>query len=156
MVRRRGILAAGAVAASATVLARRSRRVTAFPPGPDAITPSMARDQAAALLARGELRRHDLAMDFAPAISTSVEPLLHGRRYFPRMLDDIKAATDHVHLLIYGYKPGEIGTTFLEALAAKVAEGVDVRLAVDATGSEIDTGSKGAVRATSSRRASRS
>jgi len=81
-------------------------------------------------------------MDFAPAISTTVDPLLHGRRYFPRMLEDIKAATDHVHLLIYGYKPGEIGTTFLDALSAKVREGVEVRLAVDAIGSEIDLGSK--------------
>ena len=145
MTRRRRALAAGAgIATSATLsmLARRGKRVTAFPPGPDAITPEMARDRAAELLARPSLRRRDLAMDFAPAISTSVDPLLHGRRYFPRMLEDIKAATDHVHLLIYGYTPGEIGTTFLEALAAKVRDGVEVRLAVDAIGSEIDMGSK--------------
>jgi cardiolipin synthase len=58
------------------------------------------------------------------------------------MLDDIRDAKDHVHLLIYGYKPGEIGTTFLEALADKVRHGVEVRLAVDAIGSEIDLGSK--------------
>jgi len=81
-------------------------------------------------------------MDFAPAIATSVEPLLHGRRYFPRMLDDIAAARDHVHLLIYGYKAGDIGTTFQEALVAKVREGVDVRLQVDAIGSEVDFGSR--------------
>lgn len=81
-------------------------------------------------------------MDFAPAIATSVEPLLHGRRYFPRMLDDIAAARDHVHLLIYGYKAGDIGTTFRETLAAKVREGVDVRLQVDAIGSEVDFGSR--------------
>ncbi len=68
--------------------------------------------------------------------------MLHGRRYFPRMLDDIAAARDHVHLLIYGYKPGTIGTTFRDALAAKVAEGVRVRLSVDAIGSEVDFGSK--------------
>ncbi len=143
MSRRRRFLAAGAgVAASATVLARRSKRATAFPPGPDALTPQLARDRAATLLQQPSLRRRDLAMDFAPAIATSVDPLLHGRRYFPRMLDDIRAATDHVHLLIYGYKPGEIGTTFLEVLAAKVRDGVEVRLAVDAIGSEIDFGSK--------------
>ena len=49
---------------------------------------------------------------------------------------------DHVHLLIYGYKPGDIGTAFRDALAAKVAEGVEVRLQVDAIGSEVDFGSK--------------
>ena len=58
------------------------------------------------------------------------------------MLDDIASATDHVHLLIYGYKPGDIGETFLTALADTVASGVEVRLAVDAIGSEVDFGSK--------------
>jgi cardiolipin synthase A/B len=81
-------------------------------------------------------------MDFAPAIATSVDPLLHGHRYFPRMLEDIAAARDHVHLLIYGYKPGDIGTAFRDALVAKVGEGVDVRLQVDAIGSEVDMGSR--------------
>ena len=95
------------------------------------------------LIAKPGLTRRDLAMAFAPATATSVEPLLHGHRYFPRMLEDIDAARDHVHLLIYGYKPGDIGTIFLDRLAAKVAEGVEVRLEVDAIGSEIDLGSKG-------------
>src|SRR5262249_28048217 len=57
-------------------------------------------------------------------------------------LEDIKAAKDHVHILIYGYKEGEIGRTFLAALEEKVKEGVEVRLAVDAIGSEIDLSSK--------------
>jgi cardiolipin synthase len=58
------------------------------------------------------------------------------------MLEDIASATDHIHLLIYGYKPGEIGETFLTALAEKAAAGVEVRLAVDAIGSEVDFKSK--------------
>jgi cardiolipin synthase len=137
-------LAAGVatVAGSAAMLSRRSRRVVAFPAGPDAITADGARDRAAALLAMPAVRRRDLAMGFAPAESTSVEPLLHGHRYFPRMLEDIAAARDHVHLLIYGYKPGDIGTTFKEMLADKVRQGVSVHLQVDAIGSEIDAGSK--------------
>ena len=94
------------------------------------------------MVAQPRVRRADLARTYAPAVATAVEPLLHGRRYFPRMLDDIAAATDHVHLLIYGYKPGDIGDTFLAALADKVREGVEVRLAVDAIGSEVDFGSK--------------
>src|SRR4029079_11637694 len=93
-------------------------------------------------VSRPRVRRADLALTFAPAIATAVDPLLHGRRYFPRILEDIAAAPDHVHLLIYGYKPGDIGTLFLDALAAKVAAGVEVRLAVDAIGSEVDLGSK--------------
>src|SRR6185436_4675585 len=46
----------------------------------------------------------------------------------------------------YGYKEGDIGREFLAALAAKVAEGVEVRLVVDAIGSEIDGGSRGLFR----------
>jgi cardiolipin synthase len=131
----------GAVTAGA-LLARRPARRPAFPPGPEAMTADAAQTASGRLAEALALRRLDLAMDFAPTISTSVEPLLHGRRYFPRMLDDIAAARDHVHLLIYGYKPGEIGTAFLSALAAKVSEGVEVKLQVDAIGSEMDFGSK--------------
>jgi cardiolipin synthase A/B len=137
-------LAAGAgVAATGALLARRAKRVTAFPSGPDAITAEGARAHLETLANQAGLSRADLAMTFAPALSTSVEPLLHGHRYFPRMLADIEAARDHVHLLIYGYKPGDIGTTFLDRLAAKVAAGVEVLLEIDAIGSEIDLGSKG-------------
>ena len=142
MSRRRWLAVGAGVAATGALLSRRAKRVTAFPAGPDAIRAEGARAHVETLAAKADLSRADLAMSFAPALATSVEPLLHGRRYFPRMLEDIDAARDHVHLLIYGYKPGEIGTTFLEHLAAKVADGVDVRLEVDAIGSEIDMGSK--------------
>ena len=117
-------------------------RIPTDPFDPDAIRAENAAVRTAELVAGPRVRRADLAQTFAPAISTAVEPLLHGRRYFPRMLEDIAAATDHVHLLIYGYKAGDIGETFLTALAAKVAAGVEVRLSVDAIGSEVDFGSK--------------
>lgn len=136
--------AAGLATAATTVTAvgRRSKRAVAYPPGPGAIPADGARAHAEHLARVAAVARRDLAIDFAPAVATSVEPLLHGRRYFPRMLDDIAGARDHVHLLIYGYKPGDIGTTFREALAAKVRDGVEVRLQVDAIGSEVDFGSK--------------
>ena len=104
-------------------LRRRKGRVPTDPFDPNAIRAETAAARAAELVARPRVRRADLALTFAPAISTAVDPLLHGRRYFPRILEDIAAAKDHVHLLIYGYKPGDIGTTFLEALSAKVSAG---------------------------------
>jgi cardiolipin synthase len=146
VTRRRWLVVGASAAGSAALVARRARRRPAFPPGPDALRPEGARARLEQLAASPVVRRRDLAIDFAPAVATSVEPLLHGRRYFPRMLEDITAARDHVHLLIYGYKPGDIGTTFRDALAAKVREGVDVRLQVDAIGSEIDLGSRGLFR----------
>jgi cardiolipin synthase len=143
MSRRRWLTAAAVGAAGgAALLSRRASRVTSFPPSPDAVTAAGARGRAASLIAAPTVRRRDLPIDLAPTISTSVEPLLHGRRYFPRMLEDIGGARDHVHLLIYGYKPGDIGTTFRDALVAKVREGVEVRLQVDAIGSEVDFSSR--------------
>jgi cardiolipin synthase len=148
-VRGRRLLAAGAATAAAatgTWLALRARRVVAYPPGPDAIRPEDARAVAEELAAQSRVGRADRTLDFAPSLATSVEPLLHGRAYFPRMLEDIRAASSSVHLLIYGYKPGDIGTEFLEALSQKVNDGLDVRMSVDAIGSEIDLASRGLYR----------
>ena len=146
MSRKRNIAIGAGIAATGAALRRRKSRVPTDPFDPNAIRAETAAERTADLVARPRVRRADVALTFAPAIATSVEPLLHGRRYFPRILEDIAAAKDHVHLLIYGYKPGDIGDNFLEALTAKVAEGVEVRLAVDAIGSEIDGGSKGLYR----------
>ena len=116
MSRRSNIALVGAVVATGAALRRRSSmRIPTDPFDPDAIRAENAAVRTAELVARPRVRRADLAQTFAPAISTAVEPLLHGRRYFPRMLEDIAAATDHVHLLIYGYKAGDIGETFLTA-----------------------------------------
>jgi cardiolipin synthase len=140
---RRRTLAVGAGVATATALLRRRHpRIPSDPLDPNAIQAEDAAQLTAEVVAQPRVRRGDLARTYAPAISTHVDPLLHGHRYFPRMLEDIAAATDHIHLLIYGYKPGDIGETFLTALADKVREGVEVRLAVDAIGSEVDFGSK--------------
>ena len=142
MSRRRTIAIGAGLAAAGAALRVRKARVPTDPFDPDAIRAENAAVRTAELVARPRVRRADLAQTFAPAIATAVDPLLHGRRYFPRMLEDIAAAQDHVHLLIYGFKPGDIGETFLTALAAKAAAGVEVRLAVDAIGSEVDFGSK--------------
>jgi len=143
MSRRRTIAVGAAIAATGAALGRRrTARVRTDPLDPNAIRAETAAERTADLVARPRVRRADLAQTFAPAVATAVDPLLHGRRYFPRMLEDIAAATNHVHLLIYGYKAGDIGETFLTALAERVAAGVEVRLAVDAIGSEVDFGSK--------------
>jgi cardiolipin synthase len=142
MSRRRNLAVGAATAAVVAGLRRRRGRIPTDPFDPNALRPETAAARTAGLVSRPQVRRADLALTFAPAIATAVDPLLHGRRYFPRMLEDIAAAQDHVHLLIYGYKPGDIGTTFLEALAARAAAGVEVRLAVDAVGSEVDFGSR--------------
>ena len=120
---------------------RRPSRVT-FPSGDDAITPAAAPERARALMRLPAIRRRDEAMSFASTTVTGVEPLVHGWRYFPRILEDIAAARHHVHVLIYAFRPGRIGDQVLEALRAAAASGVEVRVAVDAIGSGIDLGSR--------------
>ena len=135
-------VAAATIATTAARLTLRKRRVVAYPPGPDAITDDIAQGVAVELAALPRVGRADRVLSFAPSVATSVEPLLHGRQYFPRMLEAVEAATSSIHLLIYGVQPGDIGTTFRDALVARAQAGVEVRLSVDAIGSQIDFNSK--------------
>jgi len=106
------------------------------------VTPEGARERAAELLAMPRIRRRDEAITFAPTTVTSVEILLYGRRYFPRILEDIAAARDHIHMLFYAFRPGTIADAFVDALAERAAAGLEVKVAVDAVGSAIDSTSR--------------
>ena len=144
-MRGRRALTAAAVGTAVTVgarLALRKRRVVSFPPGLDAITDDISRDVAVELAALTRVGRDDRVLSFASSTATSVQPYLHGRHYFPPMLEAIASATSSVHLLIYGFQPGDIGATFKDALVERAASGLEVRISVDAVGSAIDFGSK--------------
>jgi cardiolipin synthase len=125
-------LVAAFVAVVATRVFVRRRQASIGPLGADECQAYAER-----LAAAERVGTKEMAISFAESRATNVEPLLHGTRYFPRMLDDIKAAKSSVSLLIYGWKPGEVGALFRDALVAKLAEGVEVRVAVDGIGSEI-------------------
>ena len=142
MTRRRTIALGAGLAATGAMLRRRSTRVPTDPFDPDAIRAETAAERTAEIVARPRVRRVDLAQTYAPAIATAVDPLLHGRRYFPRMLADIAAAQDHIHMLFYAFKPGATADTFVGALAERAAAGLEVKVAVDAVGSAIDSTSR--------------
>lgn len=63
-----------------------------------------------------------------------VEVLQNGDGFFPRLLDDIRGATENIHYETYVWWTGDICETFGEAFAAKAREGVTVRLLLDAQG----------------------
>lgn len=65
-----------------------------------------------------------------------VEVLQNGDEFFPVLLRDIAAARETVHLETYVWWDGEICVQIADALAAKAREGVEVRLLVDAVGSQ--------------------
>ncbi|MEO6259087.1 MAG: cardiolipin synthase [Thermoanaerobaculia bacterium] len=64
----------------------------------------------------------------------SVELLENGDQFFPRLLSDIAAAKQSIHVESYIWWTGDICDQLAAALATKAREGVEVRLMVDASG----------------------
>jgi cardiolipin synthase len=140
-----GMGAVGAATAVGAVVVKRAlppARIPAFPLPYDAVTPAGSLEFAAALAAAPRVAKSASATPFATAMSFNVEPLLHGTAYFPRMLEEIRGASSSVSLLMYGFKPGDIGEEFKAALIERREAGVEVRLAIDAIGSEVRGQSK--------------
>jgi cardiolipin synthase len=77
-----------------------------------------------------------LALAFEATSATSAEVLVAGTSFYPPMLADIAAASSSVHINQFGFRPGVVGDRFADALLAKAAEGVPVRLVVDTQGSD--------------------
>ena len=86
------------------------------------------------LLARPPSRAA-LAQAFPVSRAASAEVLVGGTSFYPPMLDDIGSATSSIHINQFGFTPGIVGDAFAEALLAKAADGVRVRLVVDNRGS---------------------
>jgi cardiolipin synthase A/B len=110
--------------------------------GPALVVPNDGiRGKAEQLLA-GAPSRRALALGFEETTASSVEVLVEGASFYPRMLADIAAASTSVHINQFGFRPGGVGDRFADALIAKAAEGVSVRLVVDRQGSDPERSSK--------------
>jgi cardiolipin synthase A/B len=90
----------------------------------------------------GPPHRRTLALGFDESTASLVEVLVEGDSFYPRMLADIAAASSSIHINQFGFRPGVVGDQFAEALIAKAAEGVTVRLVVDRQGSDPERKSK--------------
>ena len=99
------------------------------------------RDRAVRLVS-GSVSRGDLALRFGRSRASSVEVHVEGRNFYPPMLADIASAESSVHINQFGFRPGRVGDAFAEALVAKAADGVPVRLVVDRQGSDPDKSSR--------------
>ena len=91
---------------------------------------------------RAPVRLADLALAFDESLASSAEVHVEGRNFYPPILADIAAATSSVHINQFGFRPGAIGDQFAEALLAKAADGVAVRVVVDKQGSDPDGSSR--------------
>jgi cardiolipin synthase len=101
-------------------------RRACWPPPPEAVTPA----EAEAATARGG------PLDFAWSTAAALEPFVEGRQFFPRILADVEAARSSVHILMFGWREGDVGMRMTERLERKLAEGVEVRARVDEFGSK--------------------
>jgi cardiolipin synthase len=93
-------------------------------------------------LATTHVARSALALAFQESAASSVEVHVEGRNFYPPMLEDIASAASSVHINQFGFQPGVVGDAFADALVAKAAEGVPVRLVVDSRGSHPERSSK--------------
>jgi cardiolipin synthase A/B len=132
---RRGLAVAGLVLAAVFVVVYRQvlgvTQKPSWPPPSDSVTPATAQ----AATERFSGRPHDAALPFAWSTAATIEPLVEGRSFFPRIFADVEAARSSVHILMFGWREGEVGTRMAELLSRKLAEGVEVRVIVDAFGS---------------------
>jgi cardiolipin synthase len=86
--------------------------------------------------------RQALAVGFDDSRASSVEILVEGRCFYPRMLEDIASASSSVHIIQFGFRPGIVGDAFADALIERAAAGVRVRLIVDRQGSDPERGTR--------------
>jgi cardiolipin synthase len=106
-----------------------------------AVADGRLREHADRLLT-GPVARSDLALAFSPSRASTVEVHVEGRNFYPPMLEDIASASSSVHINQFGFRPGDVGEAFADALVAKAAEGVPVRLVVDRQGSHPEESSR--------------
>ncbi len=74
-------------------------------------------------------------MNFAWSTAATIDPRVEGKSFFPRIFDDVEAARSSVHILMFGWREGEVGMRMTSLLERKLAEGVEVRVLVDGYGS---------------------
>ena len=82
------------------------------------------------------MRPHDAALEFAWSTAATIEPWAEGSNFFPRIFADVEAARSSVHILMFGWREGTIGTSLAALLERKLAEGIDVLVIVDSYGSK--------------------
>jgi cardiolipin synthase len=106
-----------------------------WPPPPDAVTAAGALAATAAFAARNGTRPRDAALDFAWSTAARIEPWAEGVNFFPRIFADVESARSSLHILMFGWREGEVGLRMAALLERKLAEGVEVRVIVDGFGS---------------------
>src|SRR5512145_1698641 len=80
-----------------------------WPPPPDAVSSARARAATESFGARDGTRPHDAALSFAWSTAATIEPLVEGESFFPRIFADVEEAKSSVHILMFGWREGTVG-----------------------------------------------
>lgn len=129
-----GVGAAAAVAGAARK-AFSSPQHPSWPPPADAVTADGAEAATRRFAARAGVTPRDAALPFAWSTAATIDPRVDGVEFFPRILADLDAARSSIHILMFGWREGEIGMRFAELLTRKLGDGIEVRILVDGLGS---------------------
>ena len=81
------------------------------------------------------VRPHDAALPFAWSTAATIEPHAEGKEFFPRIFADVEGATSSIHILMFGWREGEVGMRMAALLEQKLEAGVEVRVLIDGFGS---------------------
>lgn len=111
-----------------------TEEIVSWPPSADAVDADEAL-AATASFAAVPSDPQDVSIEYAWSTANTIDVYVEGVEFFPRIFADIEAAESSVHIIMYGWKSGEVGTELAELLESKLSEGVEVRILVDAVGS---------------------
>ena len=107
-----------------------------WPPGQDAITSAGAQLATERFAARSNPKPDDVGMPYAWSTAATIEPWPEGKNFFPKIFADVEQAKSSVHILMFGWREGQVGTQLTDLLLRKIKEGVQVRVLIDAAGSK--------------------
>ena len=108
-----------------------------WPPTAGAVTAAGAELATARFAARSDPKPADVGMPYAWSTAATIEPWPEGKNFFPRIYADVQHARSSVHILMFGWREGEVGTKLTDLLVQKLKQGVEVRIIVDGQGSQV-------------------
>ncbi len=86
---------------------------------------------------QGTISESELVNTYAPTTNNKIDLLIQGDTAFPRMMQDIDAAKDHVHVSFYIFSNDAQGNEMADKLIAAKKRGCDVRVMMDGIGSQL-------------------
>src|SRR5690606_1546464 len=89
-----------------------------WPPPAAAVTAATAQGVTEEFARLDNPKRDDIAIPYAPRTASSVDLYIVGDNFFPEILSDIESADDSIHIMMFGFYPGEWGMRIADAMIA--------------------------------------